>query len=86
MLACSSTYHKGNWSPKTRAWLKRLDHSSIFVLIAGTYTPVCMLALEDSIALRLMVRASKQFQAFSQNPSPPSYECGEYAYRWVLAL
>lgn len=63
MLACSSTYHKGTWSPKTRAWLKRLDHSSIFVLIAGTYTPVCMLALEDSTAMKLMVRSSQTRQS-----------------------
>lgn len=55
MLACSSTYHKGSWSPRTRDWLRRLDHSSIFVLIAGTYTPVCMLALEESVARKLMV-------------------------------
>ena len=67
MLACSSTYHKGNWPPKTRAWLRRLDHSSIFVLIAGTYTPVCMLALEDSIAIRLMVRHTEPPQVCSRD-------------------
>ena len=55
MLACSSIYHKGSWSPRTRDWLRRLDHSSIFVLIAGTYTPVCMLVLEESVARKLMV-------------------------------
>ena len=56
MLTCSTTYHRGNWPRKTREWLRRLDHSSIFILIAGTYTPFCMLALENKTALRLMVR------------------------------
>ncbi len=55
MLTCSTTYHRGNWGRRTRAWLRRLDHSSIFVLIAGTYTPFCMLALEDKTAQRLLV-------------------------------
>lgn len=41
----SSTYHVYARSPRARVVMKRLDHSMIFVLIAGTYTPVCLLAL-----------------------------------------
>src|ERR1700738_2807508 len=41
-LGTSALYHRGRWSPGVRAWLCRLDHSMIFVLIAGTYTPVCI--------------------------------------------
>ena len=44
----SSTYHLYARSPRARAVLKSLDHSMIFVLIAGTYTPVCLLALRGT--------------------------------------
>jgi hemolysin III len=39
----SAAYHIGDWSPVGRSLLKRLDHSSIFVLIAASYTPFCLL-------------------------------------------
>lgn len=45
MLGVSSIYHRIHWEPKSRAFLKRLDHSAIFVQIAGTFTPICLLAL-----------------------------------------
>lgn len=41
ILFCNSaTYHLGDWSPKTTDILRRIDHMNIFLLIAGTYTPV----------------------------------------------
>ena len=43
LFAVSATYHRPTWSPRARAWMRRLDHSAIFVLIAGTYTPLCLL-------------------------------------------
>jgi hemolysin III len=43
MFGISAAYHLGDWSPLRRSWLKRLDHSSIFVLIAASYTPFCLL-------------------------------------------
>jgi hemolysin III len=39
-FAVSATYHLGNWRPGWRRVLRTLDHASIFVLIAGTFTPV----------------------------------------------
>jgi hemolysin III len=46
MFTVSATYHRVNWkSAKARNWMKRLDHSMIFVLIAGTYTPFALLAM-----------------------------------------
>ncbi len=39
----SALYHRPNWPPRARAWMRRLDHSAIFLLVAGTYTPVCLL-------------------------------------------
>jgi len=46
MFAVSATYHRVNWkSETTRNLMKRLDHSMIFVFIAGSYTPFAMLAM-----------------------------------------
>lgn len=43
LFATSAFYHRPTWSPRARAILRRFDHSAIFVLIAGTYTPFCLL-------------------------------------------
>ncbi|MGB3413669.1 MAG: hemolysin III family protein [Microbacteriaceae bacterium] len=45
LFGISALYHRFNWKPKTKVLLKRLDHSNIFLLIAGTYTPIALLAL-----------------------------------------
>src|SRR5688572_25348908 len=37
LLGTSALYHRITWRPRARAWMRRLDHSMIFVLIAGTY-------------------------------------------------
>ncbi len=52
LLGTSALYHRVTWRPKARRWMRRLDHSMIFVLIAGTYTPVALLALKGSLARR----------------------------------
>lgn len=41
----SALYHRFNWGPKTKVILKRIDHANILLLIAGTYTPLAVLAL-----------------------------------------
>ncbi len=46
VFGASAAYHRGPWTLRARRWMKRLDHSMIFVLIAGSYTPVSVLALE----------------------------------------
>jgi hemolysin III len=43
LFAVSATYHRPTWSLRVRRVLWRIDHSAIFVLIAGTYTPFCVL-------------------------------------------
>jgi hemolysin III len=43
LFAVSAFYHRPMWTPAARDLLGRLDHSAIFVLIAGTYTPFCLL-------------------------------------------
>jgi hemolysin III len=41
----SALYHRFNWQPRTKLLLKRIDHANIFLLIAGSYTPITVLAL-----------------------------------------
>lgn len=48
VFGASAAYHRGAWSPQVRRWMKRLDHSMIYVLIAGSYTPVTVLALRGA--------------------------------------
>jgi len=46
LFSVSATYHRHTWtSPRARTWMKRADHSMIFVFIAGTYTPLAVLAV-----------------------------------------
>ncbi len=45
LFGTSATYHRGPWTGRSRALLRRLDHSMIFILIAGTYTPFALLVL-----------------------------------------
>ena len=45
VLGSSAAYHRGRWTPVALRRMKRLDHSMIFVLIAGSYTPVALLVL-----------------------------------------
>lgn len=48
LFGTSALYHRITWSPRARAVMRRLDHSMIFVLIAGTYTPFCLLVLHGA--------------------------------------
>ena len=42
MFSASATYHLVKASPQVTLWLRKLDHSAIYLLIAGTYTPICV--------------------------------------------
>jgi hemolysin III len=56
LLGTSATYHRVNWSrERARRWMRRLDHSMIFVLIAGTYTPFALLVLHGTLATAILV-------------------------------
>jgi len=48
VFGSSAAYHRGRWSPAALRRMKRLDHSMIFVLIAGSYTPVSVFALHGA--------------------------------------
>jgi hemolysin III len=49
MLGASALYHRITWSPGMRTWMRRIDHAGIYLLIAGTYTPVGLLSLRGSL-------------------------------------
>jgi hemolysin III len=48
LFGTSAVYHRGDWSPKAKAVLRRMDHANIFLIIAGTYTPLTVLLLEGT--------------------------------------
>ncbi len=50
MFTTSALYHRGQWSAASRGLWKRLDHSTIFLAIAGGYTAYCTIALPPSLA------------------------------------
>ena len=56
LFGASALYHRINWrSVTTREWMRRLDHSMIFVLIAGSYTPFAVIVLHGSLADAILV-------------------------------
>ena len=50
----SALYHRFDWGPRTKAVLKRIDHANIMLLIAGTYTPIAVLALPPQKGILLL--------------------------------
>ena len=56
LLGTSALYHRVNWKrPNVRRWMRRLDHSMIFFLIAGTYTPFALLVMHGALATAILV-------------------------------
>jgi hemolysin III len=56
LFGTSALYHRVTWvSLSARRWMRRLDHSMIFCLIAGTYTPFALLVLEGALATVILV-------------------------------
>lgn len=55
LFGVSALLHRRHWSPRARLWMRRADHSMIFVTIAGTYTPVAALALPRRTAIAVLV-------------------------------
>ncbi len=54
LFGSSALFHRGHWGPRWHGVLRRLDHSNIFLLIAGTYTPFAMMLLDDRNARILL--------------------------------
>jgi hemolysin III len=56
LLGTSALYHRVDWVREgARRWMRRADHSMIFVLIAGTYTPFSLLVLEGTMATAILI-------------------------------
>jgi hemolysin III len=56
LFGISALYHRINWRSCTaRDWMRRLDHSMIFILIAGSYTPFAVLVLRGPLAVAILV-------------------------------
>ena len=55
VFGVSALYHRLNWGPRARVWMKRADHSMIFVFIAGSYTPFATLALPPESGRPLLI-------------------------------
>jgi hemolysin III len=47
-FGASALYHRVNWAPPPRRWMRRVDHAGVYLLIAGTYTPVALLVLDGA--------------------------------------
>jgi hemolysin III len=58
LFGTSALYHRVTWStPRARRWMRRLDHTMIFVLIAGSYTPFGLLVLHGTAGTLIMITA-----------------------------
>jgi hemolysin III len=56
LFGTSAVYHRTDWRTlSARRWMRRLDHSMIFVLIAGTYTPFALVALHGTLATVILI-------------------------------
>ena len=54
LYGASSAYHRLGRTVRSQRWLRRLDHATIYVLIAGTYTPICLLVLQGATRWSLL--------------------------------
>ena len=57
LFGTSAAYHRGRWTPRIRERMQRADHAMIFVLIAGSYTPITLLALQPAWGITLLTIA-----------------------------
>lgn len=87
----SALYHRGDWGPVGHERMRRLDHGFIYVLIAGSYTPFCMLALDEHLARTLLAIAwtgaaiGMAVAVFWENKPRWVVAVGYVALGWVVA-
>jgi hemolysin III len=53
-FGASALYHRPTWKPRPRAWLARLDHAGVYLLIAGSYTPFGLLVMSPAWAIPVL--------------------------------
>jgi len=92
MFGASALYHRGNWPPATARRLLQLDHTAIFLLIAGTYTPIALLAMDGAAqvitlgAVWLVAAAGIIFE-WMPIPAPRGYVTTVYMFLgWIGAF
>ncbi len=54
LYSTSAAYHRINWTPLFRTIISRMDHSMVLVLIGGTYTPFCLLVLNNAWGITML--------------------------------
>src|SRR3712207_2516511 len=55
LFAASGLYHRWRWDPRWRPLLRRIDHSTIFIFIAASYTPIALLVLEGPLRVVVLI-------------------------------
>jgi hemolysin III len=92
LFTTSAIYHRGTWSPRAEKRLKRLDHANIFLLIAGTYTPFAVLALDGATRVAVLTAVwtvavlGVGFRVFWVNAPRWLYVALYLALGWAAAL
>jgi hemolysin III len=92
MFGASALYHRGNWSPPVARRMLQLDHTAIFLLIAGTYTPIGLLATSgtaETVLLPLVwiVATGGIIYEWLPVPAPRGYVTAVYlALGWIGAF
>jgi hemolysin III len=91
MFGVSALYHRPTWAPRPRQWLRRLDHSTIFLLIAGTYTPFSLLLDGGKARLLLLVAWGGALLGIAQSlfwvrAPKPIVATAYVALGWVVVL
>jgi len=56
MFGISALYHRIHWEPKARYFMKRLDHAGIYIMIAGSFTPVTTIAMNSNEGEALLIK------------------------------
>ena len=86
LFGVSALYHRRHWSPAMRPWMRRLDHSAIFLLIAGTYTPFCLLLPGHTLLVVVWIGAlCGMVQAIAWVRAPKAVTAAIYvALGWVV--
>ena len=79
LYGASATYHALDLSEKTNCMLRKLDHMMIFVLIAGTYTPVCVIVLSGTVGI---LNTSSMVSIYGQ-PSGVAYPASKFAVNGI---
>jgi hemolysin III len=57
LFAASGLYHRWRWNPRWRPLLRRVDHSTIFIFIAASYTPIALLVLSGTVQIVVLASA-----------------------------